>query len=269
MIPQVVGELCSGLSAFLILFLFTGCSSSYIEKELLHIDDENKYFVSKISSPITVDGIDDEKQWQNVAYSTAFVDILTGKVTKYSTQFKCIRDDKNVYFFVKLIEPHIRGLMTTPDTSLYNENCFEIFIDPDNDGKNYLELEFNALETTFDLVMDQAYSKGGKSDISYNVKGLQHRTKVEGSLNDPNDIDQYWAIEFSIPLKTIFALSKSAPKGSEFFWRVHLARVQYPVNIFEGEYYSKPKELPKVWTWNKQSKFDNHLPGEWGYLVFK
>jgi len=266
-VPQVVGDLCFGLSILLILLFFSGCSSSLVEKELRHIDNSDKYFVSKKSFPIMIDGIADEKAWQGVAYSTPFVDILTGKKVEYSTQFKSIRDEKNIYFFVKLEEPHLRGLMTTPDTSLYNENCVEIFIDPDNDGKNYLELEINALETTFDLVMDQPYSKGGKPDISYKVKGLQHRIKVEGSVNNPNDIDQYWTIEISIPLATIFELSKFEPKETEFFWRIHLARVQFPVNLFEGEYYFKPKELPKVWVWNRQSKFDNHLPREWGYLI--
>jgi len=242
------------------------CSSS---KEFGKTTEDKKYFVTQIDSPITIDGLDNEDAWQNIPYSNSFVDIINGSEVDYSTKFKCTRDDKNIYFFVKLEEPHIRGLMTSHDTLLYNENCFEIFIDPDNDGKNYLELEINARETTLDLLMDKPYKKGGKSDIAYDIKGLEHMTNISGTINNPNDTDKFWTIEIAIPMSSVFELSNYGVEKSNFHWRVHLARMQFPHTINKGTYKQDPKVLPKVWVWNQQSAFDNHIPERWGYFVCK
>lgn len=260
------------ISSYILLtitpIILLACSSSLFDKQIRDIKESKRYFVSKIDAPITIDGRDNEASWKDIEYSTSFVDILSGKKAEYSTQFKCARDDENIYFFIKLEEPHIRGLMTSRDTLLYNENCFEIFIDPDNDGENYLELEINARETVFDLVMNKPYTKGGKSNIPYNIKGLKHRTNIEGTINNPNDEDLNWTIEIAIQLSTVFELSKYGIEKSKFLWRVHFARMQFPVNIHERNYVNDSKMLPQVWVWNKQSKYDNHMPDEWGYLVF-
>jgi len=251
-----------------IICLLSGCFSSNLKEKKKLIADNQVYTVVSTDLPIVIDGIENEEIWGRISYSAPFVNILTGNEAEYKTQFKSIIDKENIYFFIKLYEPNIVGYMTTFDTTLYKENCFEIFIDPDDDGQNYLEFEINAKGTIFDLVMDKPYKKGGKANASYNIIGLKSSINVEGTINNPNDIDKHWTIEMSIPLETIAKLSNKGYKKKNNYWRVHMARVQFPVNLFEGQYIFKAKEIPEVWVINKQSKFDNHMPEEWSYFVF-
>ena len=42
-----------------------------------------------------------------------------------------------------------------------------MFIDPDGNGRNYIELQVNSLGTTLDLLMSREYAKGGSPDFGW------------------------------------------------------------------------------------------------------
>ncbi|MCK7480520.1 MAG: carbohydrate-binding family 9-like protein [Candidatus Moduliflexus flocculans] len=55
-------------------------------------------------------------------------------------------DDSYFYIGAYLEEPHLWATLTERDSIIFQDNDFEVFIDPDGDTHNYYELEMNALE---------------------------------------------------------------------------------------------------------------------------
>ena len=118
-------------------------------------------------------------------------------------------DDKFLYVFAKLYENHIWGDITKRDEVIYYNNDFEVFINPNDDVFSYGEIEINALGTEWDLFLNRPYRLKGKADSSWDINGLKSAVDIIGTLNDPNDLDDYWTVEIAIPLKEIEKLNTS------------------------------------------------------------
>jgi hypothetical protein len=62
-------------------------------------------------------------------------------------------DYKYFYIAAQLQEPHIWATIKERDAIIYQDNDFEIFIDPDGDSHNYYEVEINAFGAFWDLML--------------------------------------------------------------------------------------------------------------------
>ncbi|WP_372847335.1 carbohydrate-binding family 9-like protein [Pontiella sp.] len=51
----------------------------------------------------------------------------------YPTRMKMLWDDENLYLAGELPEPHIWATKTERDATIYWDNDFEVFLDPDGD----------------------------------------------------------------------------------------------------------------------------------------
>ena len=182
-------------------------------------------------------------------------------------------DEKYLYVYAKLYEDHIWGDITQRDEVIYYNNDFEVFINPNDDVFNYGEIEINALGTEWDLLLNKPYRLGGKADSSWNINGLKSAVHIDGTLNDSNDIDNYWTVEMAIPLEEIIKLSKKQKRVSvSDVWRINFSRVNWDFDIINGKYFRKKendKYLPEYnWVWSPQGKINMHIPENWGYLIF-
>ena len=81
---------------------------------------------------------------------------------------------------------------------IFHDNDFEVFLDPDGDHADYLELEVNALGTPWDLRLAYPYRAGG-GELPYTVEGLRVGVHVDGTLNDPSDEDRGWSVTLAWP----------------------------------------------------------------------
>ena len=232
------------------------------------------YIVAKTNSPIQIDGIADEKSWQNAFYTKPFIDIEGVKVPKFKTQAKMLWDDDFLYVFAKIEEPHIWGNITQRDAIIYLNNDFEIFIDPSNTGFGYGEIEINALNTVWDLYLDKPYRVGGKANFNWNLDQLRSAVFIDGTINSPNDLDNYWSIEIAIPLKPLVNLKnrpKSFPKEGEQ-WHLNFSRVEWDFDIIDSKYQRKKIENKLLkehnWVWSNQKVINMHEPEKWGVIQF-
>ena len=91
--------------------------------------------------------------------------------------------------------------------SLFLENAFEVFIDPNGDNHEYYEFEINALNTTWDLLMTRPYKDGGSGVSSWEIPGLKSAIHIDGTLNRPGDRDRSWTIELAFPWKVLGELA--------------------------------------------------------------
>ena len=91
----------------------------------------------------------------------AFVDIEgdARPRPRFATRMKMLWDDEFFYIAADMQEPDIWGTLTTRDSVIFQDNDFEVFIDPDGDTHEYYELEINALKTAWDLLLVAALSR--------------------------------------------------------------------------------------------------------------
>jgi hypothetical protein len=239
--------------------------------------DPRGYVCYRTSSPVKTDGIPDEKAWSEVPWTDYFVDIegSSKPVPKLKTRAKMLWDDSNLYIAAELEEPHVWATLRQRDTVIFFDNDFEVFIDPDGDTQGYCELEVNALATAWDLLLLKAYRDGGPPVTGWDIAGLQVGTHVDGTINNPADIDRGWTVEIKIPLAPLKECSGLAgmPVAGDR-WRIDFSRVEWRTLIENGSYKKEinpatGNPFPEYnWVWSPQGRINMHMPEMWGFVQF-
>jgi hypothetical protein len=247
---------------------------------VIHIDvtkdivTPKHYIVTKTDSDLNIDGLANETNWEMAKFTDNFIDIEGEKKPKYNTKTKMLWDDQFLYVFSEMQEPHIWADLKQRDTIIYFNNDFEVFLDPSGTGRTYGEIEVNALNTVWDLFLDKPYRVGGKANFHWNLNDLKTAVHIQGTLNNPKDIDTLWSVEMAIPLKPLIELKnkpRSSPKEGEQ-WRINFSRVQWNHDIINGKYYRKKENNTYLreynWVWSEQKVINMHEPEKWGFLQF-
>ena len=240
------------------------------------------YIVQRTIDPIVVDGRLDESSWSQAEWTVDFVHIHSATAYArplYRTRARMLWDDDHLYAAVELEEPHLVAHVTIDDEEIYDDNDIELFIDVDGDAQNYIELEFNALGTVWDMLLPKEYNRGGlpfshpREELSqpWDLAGLRVAVRAEGSFNYPFDTDDRWVIEFSMPWASLEATDYSgeplAVDGRVI--RANFSRVQHPWSretwpIMDWEDRGGPAW---DWTWSPVLVYNMHVAETWGRLV--
>lgn len=220
--------------------------------------------------PILIDGKLDDESWQNAEWTDSFVDIEGNlkPLPFFDTKAKMLWDENYFYFAAHMEEPHIWATLTARDAVIFYDNDFEIFLDPNGDTHNYYELEVNAFETEWDLLLLKPYRDQGKVAVdSWDIPGLITKVHIEGTLNNPNDQDEYWSVEIAIPWKALEECAPSFHPNEDDQWKVNFSRVQWDLNIL-GNGYEKTDSPEYNWVWSPQGLVNMHYPEMWGLVQF-
>ncbi len=229
------------------------------------------YVCHRALSPIDVDGKLDDKSWANATWSHDFVDIEGDKKPRprFSTKMMMLWDDKYLYIGAKLEEPHVWGTLTEHDSVIFHDNDFEVFIDPNGDNHDYCELELNVLNTEWDLRLPKPYRDGGQAENEFELPGLKTAVHIDGTLNNPRDVDQGWTVEIAIPWTALKGIAhRPSPPAEGDQWRINFSRVEWLSEIVDGKYVKVPKRPEDNWVWSPQGVVDMHRPERWGFLQF-
>jgi hypothetical protein len=228
-------------------------------------DEPTSYVAHRVASPPTIDGALDDPAWSSAAWTEDFIDIEGTRkpAPPMRTRAKVAWDAMNLYVAAEMSEPRVWATMKHRDEPLYQEQAFELFLDPDGDGKHYLELEINPLNTVFDLVMSKPYRDKGRADESIDVEGLRTAVRVNGTIGQAGDVDEGWTVEIAIPWAALKPLHRDAtpPREGER-WRVNFARMRRDApNVKDAP----PRGL---WVWSSQGAVNMHAPERWGTIEF-
>jgi len=233
--------------------------------------DPPSYVVYRTHAPIEVDGRLEEAGWAAAPYTADFVDIegRDRPSPRFRTRAKMLWDDEALYVAAWLEEPDVWATFTERDARIYQDNAFEVFIDPDGDTHNYYELEINALETVWDLIIIKPFRDGGPSISAWDIRGLEASVHVDGTLNDPTDTDEGWTVEMALPWAVLkeAAPGRRPPREGEQ-WRLNFARSQWSADVVDGAYRKKSDTAADWWVWSQQEAVDMHRPERFGYVQF-
>jgi hypothetical protein len=200
----------------------------------------------KTDNKITIDG--DLGEW-TPQDSLEFYN-NDNRVTMYS-----LWDDKNVYFGIKVKDnsliSHYTPVQNDP-TGMPYEDVIEIYLDTDNNHTEYMN----------DKDKHYLFAAGGMTYEStifsfqptkkFKINKLHSKVKIEGSLNDDQDMDSGYIVEFALSWDEIGIYpSRNKHIGLEV-WN-------------NDKDFIKGKPFPLGWTttintWNN--------PSEWGTIVF-
>lgn len=250
-----------------------------------------QYIVYKTNmlSPNDLDGDLTKVVWTEVPWTDDFVDISTKTLPRLRTRAKIRWDDEFLYVGAQLDEPQIWGTLTKHDSVIFQDNDFEVFVDPDASTHNYKEFEMNVLNTTWMLLLNKPYNDGGhenstRVDPKYGwtmQPPLRSATKVVpvNALNDPNVKGRYWSVEIALPLKSLIYETNAELPVVGSFWRLGFSRVEWHLKVdpITGAYVKDPScqscPVPGSpnednWVWSPQGEIAMHLPERWGILQF-
>ena len=185
------------------------------------------YMLRQARGEIAVDGRLDEFDWAAASQINAFTRILDdyGRVTR-PTRARMLWDEEGLYIAFACRDRNMWALFTEEDDPMWSEEVVEVFIDPDGDGLDYLELEVNPLNAVVDLHIGRVHPDW-VSDKDWDILGLRTAVQVEGTVNDTSDADRGWTVEISIPWAAFEPVITGGGKprvGDR--WRLNLYRIE-------------------------------------------
>lgn len=273
--------LSTGARKYLFLLILILLSHSFVYSQSVFSRKEalfttpRQYIATFSNTAPVVDGNIDETAWQNVAWTEDFKDIEgDGKPTPtWNTRAKMTWTAEGLYIAAELLEPHVWAYLNNHDDIVFYDNDFEVFIDPDNDTHRYYEIEVNAVNTIFDLFMPKPYRNNSGAMFAYNTPGMKTAVSVQGTLNNPSDIDKGWTVEMFIPFLAVTMSNVAKVPTDGEFWRIDFSRVEWDVEVKDGKYVklkgANGRNLPEHnWVWSPQGVINMHYPERWGYLFF-
>lgn len=225
-----------------------------------------------------IDGKLDEAMWKETSKTQSFVDIEGDiRPAPYFATFVKMRWDSS-YFYIgaTLEESDLWATYAERDMVIFHENDFEVFIDPDGDTHHYYELEINALNTIWDLMLTRPYRDGGQAIDAWDIRGIQHAVHRYGTLNEPGDQDEKWTVEIALPWNVLEeAAAHPGPPHFGETWRVNFSRVHWRTEAASNGGYQKVidpetgRPYPEYnWVWSPQGAIAMHQPETWGVVSF-
>ncbi|MFH2008244.1 MAG: carbohydrate-binding family 9-like protein [bacterium] len=217
---------------------------------------EKRYVVRRAAGKIVLDGKADEADWKSAPFTAPFVDSRTGKPAKQHTAAKLLWDDKFLYVFLTGEDDDVwASIKQADDLKMWTEQVFEIYVDADGSGAEYIELQVNPRGVVFDAYLPRP----GQTQTDWQ-SGLKAKVVVNGTLDKRDDRDQGWQVELAIPLVAVKGRSQAAltlPPEPGHTWRANFFRTDK----------SKDGAL-RAWAWSPPLRSTFHALERFGVLVF-
>lgn len=235
------------------------------------------YVCQRATQTLRIDGKGDEKDWLAAPPLTPLRDI-EGAAIADATTVRMLWDARYLYVLADMQEPHLWATLRERDSIIYHDPDFEVFIDPDGDTRNYVELEINALNTVWDLLLTAPYRTANLALHDWDMPGLKHAVHLRGTLNNPADTDAGWSVELAIPWESLIGHSnhprRTEPPAPGTTLRMNFSRVGWRVqpDADAPSGYTKCTDaqgspLPESnHVWAPTGVVNIHCPEHWGYV---
>jgi hypothetical protein len=279
-----------------------------------HWDLFPSFYVAQRAPPSffqQIDGDLTKSAWEKVPWSAAFGDIQgddapAAHIPPALTQFKALWDNDHLYIGA-LLHPsetfNTQAHFDERNSPIFQtDSDFEVFVDWFGNNHNYKELEVNALNTVWNLMLNKPYLNGGvehsarvtsdtKDPLYYEVQRQTTAVRVlEGALNDNvTGAGALWSVEIALAFSDLnvtitpaietkeeggtgtstSSSSRPTPKHSSpssgSHVRINFSRVELQGGV---NWTWQPQRVYSASQKKYQGQVNMHLPESWGYLVF-
>ncbi len=182
----------------------------------------NAFVVASDSrSQIKIDGELKESFWKNAQTGGKFWLTNGSKIADSQTNVMVAIDNKYLYVGFDVEDKDIWSPYEKNDDKIYNHDVVEIFIDANGDKDEYYELQVSPKNIKFDCSF-----KGGprkNQDVNWD-SGMKYGVKLNGTLNNPDDVDKGYTVEMAIPFEAIKDAANNPPKDGDK-WKIYIYRI--------------------------------------------
>jgi hypothetical protein len=147
--------------------------------------------------PITLDGDTDDPGWLRLPGPARTGDFLlpTGKPSRPYSEARLVWSGDYLYLALYASDEDIESHTDAPDQAIGQDDAFRVVFS--QAGAEY------AIEVTPKaLVTDSIRRDGGEWDVTWNSE-TQASREIDGTMNDPRNMDEEWAVELAVPLASI------------------------------------------------------------------
>lgn len=192
----------------IICFACTCCAESSTQRP--------QYVCQQVTdNAIKIDGLDNDAAWKHAQAITQLTPCASVSRAQSNT-IKLAWDIQYLYFFAQLSDEHIHSTFTKRDEHLYNQDAFEIFIQPDPNDKNYVELQWSPNNVIFDYLLLHPGQKKRRAIGGFDIKGM---------LSAVAKNETGWSVEGAIPFSELNIGERiHIPPQHDDKWRFLIAR---------------------------------------------
>ncbi len=234
---------------------------------------------------LPIDADLDKPEWAAAPWSEPFGEIRGADAPLEArppptcvTRMKMLWDDEFLYVCA-ILESDFEIVCTFTERNspiFQRDSDFEIFVDAAGSCHAYKELEVNAANVVWNLMLDRPYADGGGEHSArvaapgdarhYEVRAQRSATRLlRGALNSGGG--GAWAVEMALAHEETVARQGSAARRPAVGgrWRVNFSRVERrgEVNWTWG-----PQVVWEPRTRRYEGKVNMHLPDAWGHVEF-
>lgn len=176
--------------------------------------------VHKTDKQIIIDG--DLSEWKKPFFGP-FAIHNSGEKASQTTFVSLSWNNKNLYIAYKCIDSQIIGTSQKKDSEIFHtDDLAEIFLDPDGDGQNYIEIGVNAFSTNYDLILKCISPEcgGWNTAMDFDIKGLESLSKIT---------PEGYVVEIKIPFFSLKKIKNGGFKKPKIGtkWRGNAFRIDY------------------------------------------
>ena len=204
---------------------------------------------------LKLDGKLDEDDWTSSQSTGPFVQTMSGEAGLFPASARVLYDDQRLYVGYEVRDDHLKSSFTKTDEHLWEQDCVELMVDPDGDGKNYFEVQVAPTGVVFDTRYDARRRPQPFGDLAWSSNPVA-KVALDGKVND-DDEDRGYTVELAIPWSAFAAGGTPAsPPDAGATWRM---------NFFVMDAREKGQ---RAVGWSPPLVGDFHTLGRFGRVVF-
>lgn len=159
--------------------------------------------VPRASRPLTIDGELDEPDWTRAPARTARFVGLDGAPARPSSEARMLWDADHLYIALYAADGDVRAARAAHDGPVWTEDSFGLVLTLGDGSTRTIDVGPSGTLT------DGASAPGAPIDFSWQ-SGAKVATDIDGTADDPSDVDEEWIVEMAVPLR---ALGLSGRRG--------------------------------------------------------
>lgn len=214
---------------------------------------------------VRIDGRLDEDFWEETP-DIEIRDMKTGDAYPYTSKVKMVWGKNYLYLGYVLGDIDVYSISKKRGERFHRlpDLFVKLFLDPDADGIDVVEIHVNAFNNTWECyyeIPNPAQHGDTGAHFDWECRNLKTAVYVDGTLNNPDDIDRGWSVEMAIPWESIarFTIGKCPPSSGDK-WAASPQRVCY------GERLNRKTRI--YGSWPVLGMIDSHIHDRYGIIVF-
>lgn len=215
-----------------------------------------RLLIPKTRRPPRLDGALDDPVWRFANTSRAFVETRHGGPAPVRAFAKVLWDKRYLYIGVEVQDALLRASHHAHDDHLWEQDCVELMVDPDGDGKNYFEIQVSPRGLVFDTRYDSRRVPKPFGHVDWNSKARVGVT-TRGTIDD-GVADAGYSVEIAIPWHAFSSGGEpTRPPAIGDEWRA---------NFYVMDLGARRQEAA---AWSHLQTGDFHVPRRFGILAFE